>query len=156
MLLDVAGSYEDALEWVFSAPIAAKAWLATFAMALALVQITTAARIYGKLPALASLPAGVVSRVHRWSGRLALLLTLPVIFHCVLILGFKTTDTRVAVHSIVGSFVYGVIAVKLLAVRSRRLPGWTLPVVGGTLFASLAALWLTSSLWYFTEVRFGF
>ena len=33
----------------FSTPIAAKAWLATIAIVLALVQITTAARIYGKL-----------------------------------------------------------------------------------------------------------
>jgi hypothetical protein len=26
-----------------------------------------------------------------------------------------------------------------------------LPVAGGTLFATLAALWLSSSLWYFTN-----
>jgi hypothetical protein len=31
-----------------------------------------------------------------------------------------------------------------------------LPVAGGTLFSVLVALWSTSSLWYFTEVRFGF
>jgi hypothetical protein len=31
-----------------------------------------------------------------------------------------------------------------------------LPVAGGTLFTVLAVLWTTSSLWYFTDVRFGF
>ena len=85
-----------------------------------------------------------------------MLVTLPIVFHCVTILGFQTTDARVAVHSVVGSFLYGVLAAKLLVVHDRRFPGWALPVAGGTLFAALAAMWLTSSWWYFTEVRFGF
>ena len=67
------------------------------------------------------------------------------------ILGFRTTDLRVTVHSILGSFVYGVFVVKELFVRDHRYPGWVLPVAGGTLFATLATLWLTSSLWYFTN-----
>jgi hypothetical protein len=152
--LDVASSYTDALESVFSSAIAAKSWLATIAIALALVQITTAARIYGRL----RLPGSprAVGVVHRWSGRLALLITLPVVFHCVFILGFQATDTRVLVHSVVGCFLYGVFAVKVLFVRVHGYPGWVLPVAGGTLFATLALVWATSSLWYFTEVRFGF
>ena len=55
-----------------------------------------------------------------------------------------------------GSFLYGVFAAKVLIVRSRRYPHWVPPVVGGTLATLLVALWLTSSLWYFTNVRFGF
>jgi hypothetical protein len=78
------------------------------------------------------------------------------VFHCITILRFQTTDTRVAIHSIVGSFVYGVLAAKLLAVRNHDFPGWLPPVAGGTLFSALAVMWLTSSLWHFTEVRFGF
>ncbi|MEW6581819.1 MAG: DUF6529 family protein [Actinomycetota bacterium] len=156
MVLDVASSYEDILESVFSAPIAAKAWLATIAGALALVQIVTAARIYGRLRAVLRLPDAVVSRVHRWSGRVAVLVSLPVVFHCVFILGFQTTSARVAIHSVVGSFLYGVVATKVFIVRTHDYPGWVLPVAGGTLFSVLAALWATSSLWYFTEVRFGF
>ena len=38
--------------------------------------------------------------------------------------------------------------------RSARMPGWALPVVGGLLFACLVGLWLTSSLWFFTNVGF--
>jgi hypothetical protein len=30
-----------------------------------------------------------------------------------------------------------------------------LPVAGGALAATLLVLWLSSSLWYFTNVRFG-
>jgi hypothetical protein len=156
VVLDIASTYEDILESVFSAPIAAKAWLATFAIVLALVQVLTAARIYGRLRAVIALPDGVVSRVHRWSGRLAVLITLPVIFHCVFILGFQTSSARVLAHSIIGSFVYGVVATKVFVVRNHAYPAWVLPVAGGTLFSVLVALWSTSSLWYFTEVRFGF
>jgi hypothetical protein len=44
----------------------------------------------------------------------------------------------------------------MLFVRDHRYPGWVLPVAGGTLAALLAVAWLSSSYWYFTEVRFGF
>ncbi len=154
--LDVASGYADALETVFSSAIAGKAWLATIAIALGLVQISTGARIYGKLAGVLPFGPGTAARVHRWSGRLAVLVTLPIVFHCVTILGFQTTDTRVAIHSIVGSFFYGVLAAKLLVVREHSFPSWALPLAGGTLFAMLAVMWITSSGWYFTEVRFGF
>jgi len=153
---DVAGSYRDAMESVFSSAVAGKAWLATGAIVLAIVQVLTAARMWGKLSGFIRLPTPTVQRIHRWSGRLALLLTLPVVFHCTTILGFQTGDARVAVHSIMGSFLYGIFAAKMVVVRDHSFPGWVLPVAGGALFAGLATLWLTSSFWYFTEVRFGF
>ena len=154
--LDVASTYADIMESVFTSAVAGKAWLATLAIALAIVQVSTGARIFGRLGGLLRIEAGTAARVHRWSGRLAVLVTLPVVFHCITILGFQTTDARVAVHSIVGSAVYGVLAGKLLVLRTPRFPGWALPVAGGTLFTVLAVMWLTSSWWYFTEVRFGF
>jgi Family of unknown function (DUF6529) len=72
------------------------------------------------------------------------------------VLGFNHTDTRVLVHSIAGSLLYGVVAVKVFFVHDSDHPRWTLPLVGGTLFAVLVTLWGTGSLWYFTQVRFGF
>ena len=72
------------------------------------------------------------------------------------ILGFQTPDTRVALHSLLGTFLYGVFAAKVLIVRDRSLPAWALPTAGLTLASLLGALWLSSSLWYFTTVRFGF
>jgi Family of unknown function (DUF6529) len=152
---DVNEAYTDIVTAVFSSTIAAKAWLATAALALAFVQVTTAARIYGKLRFLPERGAGI-ARVHRWSGRLAFLCTLPVFFHCVTILGWQTPDTRVAVHSLAGTFVYGAFAAKVLVVRDRTLPGWALPAAGLTLASILTLIWLTSSLWYFTNMRFGF
>jgi hypothetical protein len=154
-LADVSETYTDLVTTVFSSTIAAKAWLASAAIVLALVQVTTAARIYGRLTFL-PVRGAAVARVHRWSGRTAFVLTLPVFFHCVTILGFQTPDARVAVHSLAGTFFYGVFAAKILIVHDRELPGWTLPVAGATLASVVGVLWATSSLWYFTNVDFGF
>ena len=156
ILASVNSTYTDIVTSVFSSTIAGKAWFASAAVALAIVQVSTGARIFGKLQHVIPLPPSAVAPIHRWSGRLAILCTLPVAFHCIFILGFQTTDTRVLVHSIVGSFVFGVIVVKLLMVHSRKHPGWSLPLAGGTLFAVLVTLWATSAAWYFTNVRFGF
>jgi Family of unknown function (DUF6529) len=155
LIADVSETYSDLVTTVFSSTIAAKAWFATAAVILALVQVTTAARIYGKLSFLPE-RGRTVARVHRWSGRIAFLCTLPVFFHCVTILGFQTPDARVAIHSIVGTFVYGVFVAKVLIVRDHSLPGWALPTAGLTLASTLVVLWLSSALWYFTTVRFGF
>jgi Family of unknown function (DUF6529) len=153
-LADVNETYTDLVTTIFSSPIAAKAWLATAAVILAVAQVVTGSRIFGKL---GFLPRGPwLAPLHRWTGRLAILFTLPVLFHCVTILGFGTPDTRVAIHSLAGSFVYGVFVAKVLIVRDRSLPGWALPVAGATLASTLGLLWLTSSLWYFTNVEFGF
>ena len=153
---DVSSTYTDIVEAVFSSTIAGKAWLATGAFALAIVQVLTASRMWGKLRRVVPLSFTTARRVHRWSGRIALLLTLPVFFHCVTMLGFETPDARVTVHAVAGSFVYGVFAAKLLVIRWKGYPHWVLPTLGGSLAAVLTTLWLTSSLWYFTNVRFGF
>lgn len=155
-LADVSSTYTDIVESVFSSTIAGKAWFATGAVTLAIVQVLTASRMWGKLKRVVPLSFATAKRIHRWSGRLAVLLTIPVFFHCVTTLGFETPDARVAVHSIAGSFVYGVLAAKLLVIRWKGYPHWVLPVRGGSLAAVLTTLWLTSSLWYFTRVRFGF
>jgi hypothetical protein len=153
---DVNSSYTSIVTSVFSSTIAAKAALATAAVLLACLQLATAARIYGRLRSVVRLPDAVVARVHRYSGRLAFLCTLPAVFHCVFILGFQTASTRVAIHSVVGSFFYGLFAAKVLFVRDHSYPSWVLPLAGGSLFLVLATLWVTSGYWYYTTVRFGF
>jgi hypothetical protein len=155
-LVSVESTYTDIVTSVFSTPIAFKAWFATAAAFLAIVQVLTGARIFGKLTGIVPVPPPRVNQIHRWSGRLAILCTLPVAFHCIFILGFQTSDARVFAHSLIGTFIYGVFAAKVWYVRDRDHPRWVVPIVGGTLFTVLVALWSTSSLWYFTQVRFGF
>jgi hypothetical protein len=90
--------------------------------------------------------------VHRWSGRGAFLLTIPVAVHCLYALGFATYDTRVLAHSLLGCFFYGAFTAKMLLLPKKKLAWWMLPVAGGAVFTALVALWLTSSVWYFTTV----
>jgi len=139
--LDIAG---------FSAPLYVKAWLTTFAAVLAVVQLLTAARLYDP-----DVPAWT-GTVHRWSGRVAVLLTVPVVVHCTYALGFGTYEPRVLVHSLLGCVFYGAFVTKMLILSRRGQPRWVLPVAGGVLFAALIALWLTSSLWVFTTTGFHF
>ena len=163
LLLDVTSAYTDAVTTVFSSTIAFKSWFATAAVTLALVQVLTASRMWGKLQRAIPISFPVAKRIHRWSGRLAILCTLPVFFHCVFILGFQTPNARVAIHSVVGTFIYGVFAAKMLVIREnkmvvireKRYPHWVLPVAGGAMATMLLVLWVTSSLWFFTNVRFG-
>jgi hypothetical protein len=131
-----------------------KVWLVTAALLLALGQLLTASRIYEVLhfP-----PRGrFYGLVHRWSGRVAILLTLPVAYHCIFMLGFATYSSRAYIHSLLGSLVYGAVLAKvLILVRSRGFPGWALPIAGGVLFFILLGLWLTSSFWFFNAFGIG-
>ena len=131
-----------------------KAWFTTGAFALALVQLFSALHLYGRLPLLRHTSPVWLSAAHRWSGTLAFLLTLPVAYHCLWALGFQSTGTRQLVHGMLGCAFYGAFTTKMLALRSRHLPRWALPVLGGGLVALLTGLWLTSSLWFFTNVGF--
>jgi hypothetical protein len=126
----------------FSSGIAAKAWLGSAAFALVLVQLLSAVLMYR---------TGLrwAAPLHRWSGRAAVLLTVPVAVHCLYALGFQPGSPRVLAHSLAGCFVYGVFVAKMLVLPRPNAPRWSIPVLGGVLFTALTALWLTSSLWFF-------
>ncbi len=141
--LDPDGDY---FQLFFSDTLHLKAWFATVAVVLAVTQLVTAAWIFRKLPW--RRPTWVPA-VHRWTGRLALLFTLPVAYHCVFRLGFQDPDARVLAHSLAGCVVYGAFAAKVLVVRLHRFPVWVLPTAGGLLFATLVAVWYSSAFWLF-------
>ena len=54
-----------------------------------------------------------------------------------------------------GIVLYGAFVAKIVLVQSPRwrVPGWALPVVGGTLVVVVAVLSYTSALWYFNDFR---
>jgi len=138
---------------VFTRSINLKVWFATIAFALALFQLGSSLRIYGKIG------HGRAPRwlrpAHRLSGTLAFLFVIPVAYHCLWALGFQPHQgVRVLAHGVAGCFFFGALTSKVLIVRSRRMPSWTLPVVGGALFAAFTVIWLSSALWFFTTVEF--
>jgi len=137
----------------FPAVLPMKAWFTTAVALLALAQLASALAMWGRLPGVRASSAWVAP-VHRWSGTVAFVVSLPVAYHCLWSLGFQDTDTRVLVHSLLGCAFYGAFATKLLALRIERLPAWALPVIGGSLVTCLTVIWLTSSLWFFTNIGF--
>lgn len=120
---------------------------------LAVLQVLGALWLYGKLGRPAPAWLGTA---HRVTGATALLLTVFVAYHCLWALGLESghlpdgekVPVRTVVHGVLGCAVFGAIVVKVVAVRSRRAPGWFLPVAGGLLFALLILVVLTSAVWY--------
>ena len=133
----------------FSSGAHAKSWLASLAFALALVQLLSAFAMWNRLPGVR--PGRAVSGVHRWSGRLAVLVSLPVAAHCLYGFGFQGFDGRVLAHSLLGCFFYGIFVSKMIVLTRRDTPRWVVPIAGGLVFTALTGLWLTSSLWFFTQ-----
>jgi hypothetical protein len=120
---------------------------------LAVLQLVGALWIYGKL---GIRPPARLGTVHRISGAITVVLILVVAYHCLWVLGLETGSyasgqpvaTRTVVHGILGCAVVGALVVKVVAVRSKRAPGWFLPVAGGLLFALLVGVVMTSAIWY--------
>ena len=134
----------------FSGMLQMKSWLATVALALVLVQVVSALWMWGRLPGAHRSPRWLTP-VHRWSGTVAFVVSLPVAVHCIWSLGFLTTTPRVVLHSVFGCAFYGAYAAKMLGLRLRGTPGWLVPVLGGLTFALFVLVWLTSALWFFTR-----
>jgi hypothetical protein len=128
-----------------------KVWFATVALAFAVVQVASALWLYGKL---GPEPPASLGSIHRISGRLAFLFSLPVVYHCLWSLGFQSSSTRVLLHSIFGCLVYGAFTAKVLIVRTPRAPGWALPLAGSLMFTTLVVVWLTSALWFIDKNGF--
>lgn len=138
----------------FATVIDMKVVLSTVIGVLAVLQVVGALWIYGRL---GIKPAPLwVGTAHRISGATALVLAVFVAYHCLWSLGLESgtyaggvkVPTRTVVHGVVGCAVIGAAVVKVVAVRSRRAPGWFLPVAGGLLFTLLVVAVLTSAVWY--------
>jgi hypothetical protein len=123
---------------------------------LAVLQVLGALLMYGKLGIAAP---SWVGTAHRISGTVAVALTVFVAYHCLWALGLESgtlddgepVPARTVVHGVIGCFVIGAVVVKVVAVRSKRAPGWFLPVAGGLLFTLLVVAVLTSTVWYVAQ-----
>jgi hypothetical protein len=126
-----------------------KSWLATIATFFALVQLGSALVMYGKIKAIS--PPSWIGALHRWSGRIAFFVAVPVAVFCLYGIGFQHYDTRVLVHSVLGCVFFGIFTMKMLVLTKRGIAGWVLPLLGGLVFTALVSLWFTSAYWYFTN-----
>jgi hypothetical protein len=122
-----------------------KAWASTLCCACALIQLGTGFAVHRNPDAE---PSGLVT-LHRWTGRLAVLASVPVAADCLYSFGFQAGDPRVLLHSLFGCLFYGAFTVKMLVIGRPSAPRSTLPLIGGVVFTGLVGLWLTSALWLF-------
>ena len=136
----------------FSNGATVKSVLASGAIVFAIIQVGSSLVMYGKVRWFGA--PSWIGGLHRWSGRIAFILTVPVVVHCLYALGFQTYNVRVLVHSIAGCLFFGTFTVKMLSLTRRGMPGWVLPLLGGAVFALLVLLWFTSAFWFFSV--FGF
>jgi Family of unknown function (DUF6529) len=142
------GSY---IRLFFSDSLYFKAWFATAAFVLALLQPLSAASMFGRL----GLPRPRwIAAFHRWNGRVVLLLTLPVAYHCIFRIGFQDTTGRVAAHALLGCALYGAFVAKIMIVRWRRFATWAIATAGTVLLVVLAATWYTSAVYLFRTAGF--
>jgi Family of unknown function (DUF6529) len=144
------GDYDSLPSMGFSSAGTFKAWTTTLVLLLAVTQLVTALWLYGRLPGARPAPPGL-GTVHRATGTLAFVVSLPVAAFCLYGFGFSPEPyrTRTLVHSLAGCVLYGAFAAKVLLVHSRRIPGWALPAAGGLLLTSVAVLWQTGAVWFF-------
>jgi uncharacterized protein DUF6529 len=125
-----------------------KVWLSVIVAALAVVQLTTALWMYGYLGMNA--PPGLAT-VHRISGAVAVVVSLPVAYHCLWSLGFQSLDARVLLHSLAGCIFYGAFVAKVIGLSTSRAPGWLVPLTAGLLLAALVLVVATGAGWYVSE-----
>ena len=145
----------------FDSVIAMKVTLTVVIGVLAVAQLVGALWLYGRLGRPA--PAWV-GTAHRAVGAVTLLLTVLVAYNCLWALGLQVGSyagggaipPRTVVHGLLGCAVLGAVVVKLVAARSRRAPGWFLPLAGGLLFTLLVGVVLTSAVWYVATVGWPF
>ena len=128
----------------FETILGMKVWLGSAAGALALVQLATAFIMYRR-------GGRAVVLVHKGSGTLAVLLSLPVAYACIWSLGWADQNPRVLIHSLAGCLLYGALVTKMLALHVPRMPSWLVTVAGSLLLTGVVAASLTTSLWYLAE-----
>ncbi|MBC3194259.1 hypothetical protein H7X46_24720 [Pseudonocardia sp. C8] len=124
---------------------AVKAGLGSLALLLAVVQGVTGHRLHRGTASPAT------AAVHRWSGRAAVLVTVPVAVQCLYAFGWSGATPSALLHSALGCVFYGAFVTKMLLLRRPGVPGWVLALAGGVLLAVLAGVWLTSALWFFAD-----
>ena len=139
-----------------SATLNLKAWFTTIALALALFQIASAMRIYGRVKWPARMPSWL-GDVHRLSGTLAFLFVLPVVYHCLWALGFEFVAGNISAASCTPSPEPSSSAPSppRCSSSAQGTPRLVAPVgrrhhVRNTRRES----WATSSLWFFRNVGF--
>lgn len=139
LAVDVVGALNDVTGGQL---LAWKVAISSLVFALAGGQVALAARFWG-VGGFAIAP-GTAAQLHRWGGRLLLVLAVAVALACLLGPAGNTSPTRVLLHSVFGSVLFASLVFKFVVLKFSRSAQSLLPLAGTLLFLSFAAVWATS------------
>lgn len=135
----------EIFEWITRGNVAeVKIVLASIVAALAIYQVGLMAIGYRKLT-VPFLSTGSASRTHRAIGDSILVLTFIVALMCI---SYFEIDHENIIHSVLGTLLLLVLAVKVAAVRGWIRADRALPLLGVTVCLLFIATWLSSAAAY--------
>lgn len=111
--------------------------------ALAGLQVLMAARFWQQATVF-GISSSAAARVHRVSGRVALLLAVLVGLACLVGPAGPISPTRVLLHSIFGTLLFVVLTIKFGLLKVFRGGSRFIPFAGISIFVTFAAIWATS------------
>ena len=114
---------------------------------LAGFQVLLAARLW-PVTTFPRVSQATASTMHRWLGRVTLILAIIVAISCIAGPAGPVTPARVLWHSVFGTLVLLVIVAKFTILRVLKRGGDLLPYVGTALFLTFGAIWFTTVLDY--------
>jgi len=130
---------------------AIKAAGSTVVVLLTFSQFYTMESVLGHLPR-GSIKMRSMLRVHRWGGRVAIVLAALIAFFCMIDIGAPSNPLRVVVHVVAGSTAFALLGIKFALIRWRPSLAYdTAPWIGRVVAVCFVAIWITSGYAYFTN-----
>ena len=126
------------------------------ALGSTVVVLLTFSQFYTMESVLGHLPRGRIKmrsmmRVHRWGGRIAIVLAAVIAYYCITDVGAPKEPLRVVVHAVAGSTAFALLGIKLALIRWKPSLAYdTAPWIGRIVAVCFVAIWVTSGLAYFT------
>ncbi len=129
---------------------AIKAAGSTVVVLLTFSQFYTMESVLGHVPR-GRIKMRTMMRVHRWGGRLAIVLAAVIAFYCMVDIGAPSSPIRVLTHIVAGSLAFALLAVKFGLIRFKPSLAYdTAPWIGRIVAVCFVAIWITSGFAYLT------
>jgi len=130
---------------------AIKAAGSTVVVLLTFSQLYTMESVLGHLPR-GSIKMRSMLRVHRWGGRIAIVLAALIAFFCMIDIGAPREPLRVVVHVVAGSTAFALLGIKFALIRWRPSLAYdTAPWIGRVVAVCFVVIWITSGFAFFTN-----
>jgi hypothetical protein len=138
--------------FLYSDPkIAVKVLGATVVALLALGQVYTMETVLGHLPR-GTFKMRTLLRVHRYSGRIAIVLAALIAYFCITDVGAPRAPVRVFIHAVFGATAFSVLGIKFYLIRFRPTVAYKwAPWFGRIIAICFVIIWITSGLAWMTN-----